>query len=156
MNSQSQKKEQKYQRLLIQLKELFQKVDNPYSRMATICAVLHHKNTHFFWTGFYMISDNAELEVICYQGPLACMRLKKNTGVCWSGINSEKAIIVDDVHSFPGHIACNPLSKSEIVIPLCKGKSIVGVLDIDSDQFAAFDQTDAEMLTKIVNLVYEQ
>jgi GAF domain-containing protein len=156
MNSNSRNKEQKYQRLLVQLEELFQKVDNPLSRMATICAVLHHKNPHFFWTGFYMLSDNGELEVTCYQGPLACMRLKKNTGVCWSGINSSKAVIVDDVHSFPGHIACNPLSKSEIVIPLQDGQRIVGVLDIDSDKLSAFDTADAEMLTKIVNLVYEQ
>lgn len=149
-------KVQKYQRLIIQLEELFVKVSNPLSRMATICAVLHHKNKHFFWTGFYMISDNGELEVSCYQGPLACMRLKKDTGVCWSSINLNKAVVVNDVHEFPGHISCNPLSKSEIVIPIIKDNKIIGVLDIDSDKIAAFDETDAEMLTNIVNLIYKQ
>ena len=151
-------KEHKYQRITDQLSELFEKVSNPLSRMATICAVLHHKHAHFFWTGFYLIADNGELEVVCYQGPLACMRLKKDIGVCWSGINEKKAIIVEDVNNFPGHIACNPLSKSEIVIPLFHADSndVVGVLDIDSNTLATFDQTDADMLTKILKLVYKQ
>lgn len=146
-------KEQKYQRLYNQIQELTKKTENKLSKMATICAVLHHKHENYFWTGFYLLTEENELEVVCYQGPLACIRLKKDTGVCWAGINTGKAIIVADVHTFPGHIACNPLSKSEIVVPLAENGKIIGILDIDSDILNAFDETDAECLTKLLSLV---
>lgn len=149
-------KEQKYQRLFNQIEELTKKVENPLSRMATICAVLHHKNEQFFWTGFYLLSDGGELEVACYQGPLACMRLKKNTGVCWAGINTGEPVVVADVHTFEGHIACNPLSKSEIVIPVYDENKVIGVLDIDSDKLNSFDHNDAVQLSSIVGLVYKK
>lgn len=146
-------KARKYERLYKQIEELVVKTENKLSKMATICAVLHHKNDMFFWTGFYLLTDSGELEVACYQGPLACIRLKKDTGVCWAGINSQNPVIVDDVHSFEGHIACNPLSKSEIVIPLFEDGKIKGVLDIDSDKLNSFDETDSEWLTKIIGLI---
>ena len=146
-------KAQKYERLYNQIKELVVKTDNKLSKMATICAVLHHKNDLFFWTGFYLLTDDGELEVACYQGPLACIRLKKDCGVCWAGINSQKPVVVADVHSFAGHIACNPLSKSEIVIPLFEDEKIKGMLDIDSDKLNSFDETDSEWLTKIIRLI---
>jgi L-methionine (R)-S-oxide reductase len=146
------KKAQKYERLYNQIQELVVKTDNKLSKMATICAVLHHKNDSFFWTGFYLLTDEGELEVACYQGPVACIRLKKDTGVCWAGIKSQKPIVVPDVHAFDGHIACNPLSKSEIVIPIFENDKIMGVLDVDSDKLNSFDETDSEWLTKIVEL----
>lgn len=146
-------KEQKYQRLYNQIQELTKKTQNELSKMATICAILHHKHDNFFWTGFYLLTAEQELEVVCYQGQLACIRLKKDTGVCWAGINTGKPILVADVHAFSGHIACNPLSKSEIVVPLTKNGKIIGVLDIDSDVLNAFDETDAECLTKMLSLV---
>jgi len=148
------KKADRYKRIIEQLLELFKPIDNPQSRMATICAVLHHKFPQFFWTGFYLISKDGELEVSTYQGPLACLRLKKDTGVCWAGINQKKTIVVENVHDFEGHIACNPLSKSEIVLPVFENGKIIGVLDIDSDSESAFDQTDAEYLEKILNLIF--
>ena len=147
-------KEEKYLRIIEQLKPLLKPVENPISRMATICAVLHHKHPNFFWTGFYMLSLKGELEVGPDQGPLACLRLKKDTGVCWSGINKGEVVIVEDVHKFEGHIACNPLSKSEIVSPLFKNEKIVGILDVDSDKINSFDMTDAKFLTKLMELVY--
>jgi len=90
-----------------------------------------------------------------YQGSLACIRLKKDTGVCWAGINRAETVIVPNVHAFPGHIACDSRSKSEIVVPL-KDRSgiIMGVLDVDSKELASFDETDALWLQKITNLVY--
>lgn len=148
------KKAEKYERIINQLSPLFKSVKNPESRIATICAVLHHKFPKFFWTGFYFLTDESELEVGSYQGPLACLRLKKDTGVCWAGINKKQTIIVDDVHNFEGHIACNPLSKSEIVVPLIRNKVIIGVLDVDSDKDSAFDKIDAEYLEKILELIY--
>lgn len=122
--------------------------------MATIVAVLHHKMEHFFWTGFYLLHDG-RLQVGPYQGSLACIDLKKDTGVCWAGINRGETVVVDDVHAFPGHIACDSRSNSEIVVPLRNAMGeIVGVLDVDSTQHAAFDIIDAEWLEKICSLVH--
>ena len=137
-----------------QLKDLLVKSDDPDARMSTIVAVLHHKMETFFWTGFYCLKDG-ELIVKTYQGPVACQVLKKNTGVCWAGINQGKTIIVPDVQQFPGHISCDSRSKSEIVVPLKDHSNrIIGVLDVDSTMLNAFDQTDAEYLEKIIALIF--
>jgi GAF domain-containing protein len=122
--------------------------------MATIVAVLHHKMDYFFWTGFYLLQDG-KLQVGPYQGSLACINLAKDTGICWAAINSKKTLVVNDVEAFPGHIACDSRSKSEIVIPLkdIRG-SIVGVMDVDSSIHDSFDDVDAEWLKNIVSLVY--
>lgn len=151
MNS---KKQGRYQRIYNQIKELTQPVKNPISRMSTISALLHHKLDYFFWTGFYLL-DNGNLHVGPYQGPLACLRLKVNTGVCWGAINDANTLVVPDVHKFPGHIACSSATNSEIVVPLknSEGK-IVGCLDVDSKGQNSFDDTDAEWLEKICELVY--
>ena len=152
----SQKKKGRYLRIYRQLKDLLEKTGDNDARMATIVAVLHHKMETFFWTGFYCLQDG-ELIVKTYQGPVACQVLEKNTGVCWAGINQEKTIIVPDVHKFPGHIACDSRSKSEIVIPVKDTKDrIIGVLDIDSSLLNAFDQTDAENLERIVDLILQK
>ncbi len=148
------KKEARYQRLYAQIQELLQKSNNPISAMATIVAVLHHKMDYFFWTGFYILQDG-KLQVGPYQGSLACIDLKADTGVCWAGLNAGKSLIVDDVHQFPGHIACDSRSNSEIVVPLYTPEGhISGVLDVDSESKAAFDKTDAHWLEKILALVY--
>ena len=121
--------------------------------MATIVALLHHKMKGIFWTGFYLL-DDGELIVGPYQGPLACILLKKDTGVCWAGINRGETVIVPDVHKFPGHIACDSRSNSEIVVPLRdRSGNIIGVLDVDSTEFNTFDEVDAEWLEKILTLV---
>lgn len=148
------KKQARYQRLYEQMAGLMIKTQDPYARMATIVAVLHHKMENFFWTGFYILKSGI-LTVQNYQGPLACQILEKNSGVCWSSINEQKTLVVPDVHQFPGHIACDARSKSEIVVPVRKSDGeIIGVLDVDSDTLGSFDATDAEWLEKIVNLIY--
>jgi GAF domain-containing protein len=146
------KKAGRYSRILEQLEELLQDRPNLTARMSTIVAVLHHKMDYFFWTGFYLL-DNGELIVGPYQGSLACIKLKKDTGVCWAGINQAETVVVPDVHHFPGHIACDSRSNSEIVVPLrdFEGK-ILGVLDVDSKEFNSFDEVDAEWLEKILKL----
>jgi GAF domain-containing protein len=143
----------RYDRLLSQLTELLQKSSDPTAQMATVAAVLYQKMDHYFWCGFYRIVAG-ELVVGPYQGPVACQVLKKNIGVCWAGINEAKTIVVPDVHAFPGHIACDSRSKSEIVVPI-KNMSgeVIGVLDVDSDELNAFDRVDAEYLEKIVTLI---
>ena len=149
------KKENRYNRLYIQIKELIDKSsNNPMSNMATIIAVLHHKMDYFFWTGFYQLVDG-KLQVGPYQGSLACIDLKKDTGVCWAGINGGNTVVVPDVHNFPGHIACDGRSASEIVVPLKnRDGDIVGVFDVDSSELNSFDEVDATWLEKIVSLVY--
>jgi L-methionine (R)-S-oxide reductase len=148
------KKDGRYNRVYQQLVGLIDKSNDPYARMATISSVLHHKMDHFFWTGFYLLTSDGRLVVRNYQGPIACMELKKNTGVCWASVQQEKTIVVPDVHQFPGHIACDSRSNSEIVVPLRNNEgSVVGVLDIDSTLLANFDEIDARWLEKIVELI---
>jgi len=149
-----EKKRNRYNRLFQQLEELLKPHNNPTAAMATIVAVLHHKMDYFFWTGFYLL-QNGELIVGPYQGPVACILLKKDTGVCWAGINQKEPIIVPDVHKFPGHIACDSRSNSEIVVPLKNNAGeIIGVLDVDSKKLNSFDQVDQVGLEKILTLIY--
>ncbi len=148
-------KADRYGRMYLQIKKLVRPHDNPLSTMSTIIAVLHHKMNTFFWTGFYLLQENGELLVGPYQGTLACIKLQKNTGVCWAAINNVETEIVADVHKFPGHIACDTASKSEIVVPLKdKAGNIIGVLDVDSTELNSFDETDREGLEKIVSLIF--
>jgi L-methionine (R)-S-oxide reductase len=148
------KKTGRYERLYTQIEALMHKCDNPTSRMATIAAVLHHKMENFFWTGFYLLNDGT-LQVGPYQGPVACQELEKNKGVCWAGINSAKTVVVEDVHQFPDHIACDSRSNSEIVVPVKnKAGKIIGVLDVDSKELGSFDDADAVGLERIVNLLF--
>jgi L-methionine (R)-S-oxide reductase len=143
----------RYARIHAQLEQLLLKTKNKTSRLASIAALLHHKMPHFFWTGFYLLSEG-KLVVGPYQGSLACPVLEKNKGVCWAGILRRQPVIVPDVHHFPGHIACDSRSNSEIVVPLFDEKGEVwGVLDVDSRAFDAFKEIDREWLEKIVALI---
>ena len=102
----------------------------------------------FFWVGFYLVK-NEELVLGPFQGPIACTRIQKGRGVCGTAWETKQTIIVDDVTTFPGHIACSARSKSEIVVPLIKNNDVIGVLDIDSDALATFDATDAQNLNRL-------
>ncbi len=148
------KKEGRYQRLFKQIKDLIDKSsNNSLSNMATINAVLHHKMDYYFWTGFYLLQEG-KLQVGPYQGSLACINLAKDTGVCWAAINQQKVMVVEDVENFPGHIACDSRSKSEIVIPLYdKEGKIYGVMDVDSAETGSFDEIDAKWLEQITELL---
>ncbi len=154
MKTARERKEDRYYRIFLQLKELLQKSPNTTVRMSTMAAVLQHKMDGTLWTGFYLL-DDGNLVVGPYQGPLACQVLEKNRGVCWAAINNQKTIVVPDVHKFPGHIACDSRSRSEIVVPLIdETDHITGVLDIDSHIPDHFDDTDARNLEMIANLIY--
>ncbi len=151
----TKKKNNRYERIYNQLKDLLPKTNDTLARLSSIAAVLHHKIDYFFWTGYYFLK-NGELVVGPYQGPVACQELEKGTGVCWTGINNKEAVIVPNVEKFPGHIACDSRSKSEIVVPVRdRNNEIIGVLDIDSKELDSFDDTDREWLEKILKLVYE-
>lgn len=144
----------RYRRLHEQLSALFVKTDDPVARMATACAVLHHKLPHFFWTGFYRLQDG-KLVVGPYQGPLACSVLPGPDGVCWAAVTCGASVLVPDVHAFPGHVACDARSRSEIVVPVRDADgAVVAVLDVDSDRPEAFSEADREGLEAIVALLY--
>lgn len=143
----------RYKRILLQLNQLFQNREDRLSRMATINALLYHKMEGFFWVGFYLLK-NDHLVVGPYQGPLACMELDKNKGVCWKAVISEQPVLVPDVTKFPGHIACDSRSKSEIAIPVKDKRGLItGVLDIDSNYINNFDVIDTDQLQIMVNLL---
>lgn len=149
------KKAGRYQRIYDQLDELTRKSNDPIARMATICAVLHHKMDYFFWTGFYILRNQEKLVVGPYQGPLACQELEARKGVCWAAVDRSEAVVVDDVHSFPGHVACDSRSLSEITIPVKDRQGeIKAVFDVDSDKSASFSETDSKYLTQIIALIY--
>jgi L-methionine (R)-S-oxide reductase len=148
------KKEGRYGRIYKQLSELVLKSNNASARMATIIAVLHHKMDYFFWTGFYLI-DDGKMTVNIYQGPVACQILEKDKGVCWAAYNKKETVVVEDVHRFPDHIACDSRSNSEIVVPFKNASGeIIGVLDVDSSEKSSFSGVDARWLERILELVF--
>ena len=154
MNRDVEAKRNRYGRIEVQLADLFLKTKNPVARMATAAALIHAKVGGLLWTGWYLL-DGEDLLVGPYQGPVACLVLTRHTGVCWASIDRGETVIVPDVHAFPGHIACDSRSRSEIVVPLRdKAGSLTGVLDIDSAKPAHFDTNDGEMLERIVGMIH--
>lgn len=148
------KKAGRYQRIISQLEGLLTKTSDPVARMATISAVLSHKFDYFFWCGFYFL-HNDKMIVGPYQGPVACQVLQ-GAGVCLTAVEQNKSIIVPDVHKFPGHIACDSRSNSEIVVPVRDHKgNIMAVLDVDSVTLNSFDETDRTYLETITSFVYQ-
>lgn len=146
----------RYDRLRDQIAELIAKTDDPVAHRATATAVLHHKVPGVSWTGFYMLKDG-ELVVDAYQGPVACLVLARHIGVCWAALDRRETMVVDDVHAFPGHIACDSRSRSEVVIPIVdRAGEPIGVLDVDSRNEAHFDSVDAAGYESVVRMLEER
>jgi L-methionine (R)-S-oxide reductase len=145
-------KEEKYISLLPQLKALVEGEEDLIANLANITAVI--KQTFgYFWVGFYLVKNN-QLVLGPFQGTLACTRIALGKGVCGTAWKDAETIIVDDVDKFPGHIACSSASKSEIVVPIFNHqKEVIGVLDVDDDVYATFDETDKVYLEKVAVLV---
>jgi GAF domain-containing protein len=138
-------KEEKYRSLIPQIRMLVADEPDLIANLANIAAAFK-QTFNFFWVGFYLIQAN-ELVLGPFQGPPACTRIRYAKGVCGTAWKERKIMLVPDVHQFPGHIACNSASRSEIVVPLYdKKEEIRGVLDIDSDELSAFDAIDAYYL----------
>jgi len=144
-------KEEIYQSLLPQIRELTRNEQDLIANLANISTVLKQA-FGFFWVGFYLVKES-ELVLGPFQGPVACSRIPLGKGVCGTAWKEQQTIIVPDVKQFPGHIACSNESKSEIVVPLFNNGEIIGVLDIDSDRLNTFDETDVKYLEKIVELI---
>lgn len=144
-------KEEKYRSILPQIQALLAGETDSIANLANVCAALKEQ-FGWFWVGFYLIKDG-ELVLGPFQGPVACTRIKKGKGVCGSSWEQEKILIVPNVDEFPGHIACASASKSEIVLPLIHKGEIIGVLDVDSEHLAHFDEIDAKYLAEILSLL---
>ena len=120
--------------------------------MATINSVLAHRFPHFYWTGFYRVCGN-RLAVGPYIGTVGCLQIELGRGVCGTAAARRESVIVPDVNAFPGHIACDPNSRSEIVVPVFGPEGeLIAVLDVDSDRLDAFDEEDRRGLERIVGL----
>ncbi|MEK6374620.1 MAG: GAF domain-containing protein [Acidobacteriota bacterium] len=120
--------------------------------MATVNSVLANRFDHYFWTGFYRVCGD-RLVVGPYIGTVGCLQIEFGRGVCGVVAQERKTLIVPDVHQFPGHIACDPNSKSEIVVPVFDRDGVlIAVLDVDSDRLDAFDEEDQRGLERIVAL----
>jgi len=143
-----------YDEAIRELQVRFLESSLPMARMATATAVLHSRLKHFFWTGFYLLEDG-QLTVGPYQGSPACVVLEPHRGVCWAGIDRGVPVVVPDVRQFEDHIECDGRANSEIVVPLRDpAGAIVGVLDVDSADFDAFDEVDAAMLQEVLAMIY--
>lgn len=157
LNIVSGSKQEKYISITQQIEALITGEPDLTANLANIAAALKEQ-FGWFWVGFYLVKENAntghsELVLGPFQGPVACTRIAKGRGVCGTSWANEKTIIVPDVEKFPGHIACSSASKSEIVVPIFNGTSVVGVLDVDSELLDQFDTVDQQYLEAIVALI---
>ena len=144
-------REEQYLEIIPQIAALIESEPDLIANLANVTAALKQQ-FDWLWIGFYLVKEN-ELVLGPFQGPIACTRIQKGRGVCGKAWEQMKTIIVQDVNSFPGHITCSSLSKSEIVLPLFRDNRVVAVLDIDHSQYAAFDSTDELFLTEIISLI---
>jgi GAF domain-containing protein len=144
-------KEQKYELLYRQAVAMLDSESDVVANMANLAAMIHH-TFGFWWTGFYRVVGE-ELVLGPFQGPIACTRIAYGRGVCGTSWQRRETIVVPDVEQFPGHIACSSLSRSEIVVPIYDGDSVVAVLDIDSEHLATFDDVDRVWLERMVLLL---
>ena len=147
----STSKKEQYESLLPQIAALITGETDQVANLANISAALKEQ-FGWFWVGFYLVK-HGELVLGPFQGPVACTRIAKGKGVCGSAWAQAKTLVVPDVETFPGHIACSSLSRSEIVVPIFKGDEVAGVLDVDSELLDQFDATDAYYLEQLVKLV---
>ena len=141
----------RYEQFLQQVKPCIEGETYEVSLLANVSAALKEV-FGFFWVGFYLVRDN-QLILGPFQGSMACSIIKYGKGVCGTAWEENTTQVVPDVDQFPGHIACSSLSRSEIVVPLSVDDEVKGVLDIDSDQLATFDETDKYYLEQLVSLI---
>jgi L-methionine (R)-S-oxide reductase len=146
-------KSERYAELAEEIASVLAGEPNATARMATVAAMLAQSFERFFWTGFYLVDADRPQELVVgpYQGTLGCLRIAFGRGVCGTTAAERRTLIVPDVDAFPGHIACDSRSKSEIVVPVFgRNGRLLGVLDVDSAEPAAFDETDARWLERIL------
>ncbi len=144
-------KDDQYKSLLPQIKGLLDGETDLIANLANITAALKEQ-FGWLWVGFYLVKGD-ELVLGPFQGPVACTRIRKGRGVCGTSWAEAKTLVVPDVEKFPGHIACSSLSRSEIVVPVIRNNQVVAVLDVDSEQFGNYDETDKHWLEQVITLI---
>ena len=144
-----------YRELNAQLAALFADETDALANAANMCAVLYHGLPQLNWVGFYFLQGN-ELVLGPFQGKVACVRIALGRGVCGTAAQRRETVVVPDVHAFPGHIACDAASRSEIVVPLLQNGRLLGVLDVDSPELARFDPEDRDGLNASCRLLLEK
>ncbi len=146
-------KKERYKETAKEIAAVIDGEPNVIARMATVSNILHHAFDHYFWTGFYLVDPEKPEELVIgpYQGTMGCLRIPFGKGVCGAAAAQLKTQRIEDVHAFPGHIACDARSQSEIVVPVVDRKgALIAVLDVDSDQKAMFDEIDQQALEAII------
>lgn len=145
-----------YDRVSREILSVLEGEANNVARMATISCLLHEAFEARIWTGFYCVDPQKPEELVVgpYQGTLGCLRIPFGKGVCGVAAATGQTQIVADVHDFPGHIACDSRSVSEIVVPVFEKDALIAVLDIDSGEPAMFDETDGEKLECLVRAIF--
>lgn len=141
-----------YRLISTQIQGLTDGISDLVANLANVSALLNQALTDINWVGFYLIKDG-RLILGPFQGKPACVEIQIGCGVCGTAVEKDEIILVEDVHEFPGHIACDSASRSEIVLPIHKDEEVIGVLDIDSPLIARFDEEDREGLSRVVQML---
>ncbi|OFX01253.1 MAG: diguanylate phosphodiesterase [Alphaproteobacteria bacterium RIFCSPHIGHO2_12_FULL_63_12] len=147
------KKSSLYREVAAEIAAVLDGESNLIARMATVSNILHHAFDHYYWTGFYLVDPERPRELVIgpYQGTLGCLRIPFDKGVCGACATRRESLVVKDVHEFPGHIACDSRSESEIVVPVIdRTGALIAVFDVDSDRTAQFDDDDRKGLEAIL------
>src|SRR6267378_1823542 len=152
--SRSTSKSELYDQLAAQLSSLLAGEHDLIANLANFSSLIFHSLPDLNWAGFYFLKDD-ELVLGPFQGRPACVRIAMGKGVCGTAASTRLTTIVPNVHEFPGHIACDSASNSEIVVPLIKGDQLIGVLDLDSPIDGRFDNEDANGLNRLVSVFVE-
>lgn len=147
-------KTDQYRQLHAQVRSLFEGETDGLANAANLSALLYETLPALNWVGFYL-RRGRELVLGPFQGKVACVRIALGRGVCGAAAERRETILVPDVHQFPGHIACDAASRSEVVVPLLRGEQLLGVLDLDSPEPARFDHDDARGLGALVALLLQ-
>lgn len=150
-------KASRYEQVALEIRAVLENEPNLIARMATVTAMLVATFEHYYWAGFYLVDPNKpdELVVGPYQGTMGCLRISFDRGVCGAAAKTGRTQLIPDVHAFPGHIACDSKSASEIVVPVHqRDGTLLGVFDVDSDRPAAFDAIDQHWLEAIINATF--
>jgi GAF domain-containing protein len=143
-----------YREVFVELQSVLAGLGDPIAAMASSACILHAKIPYSSWTGFYRVVAPGLMRVGPYQGPLGCLEIAFDRGVCGTAARERRTQVVPDVHAFPGHIACDSATRSEIVVPIFDPDGeLAAVLDLDSHAPASFDEVDREELEKIAGLL---
>jgi L-methionine (R)-S-oxide reductase len=147
--------DEQYQLLVKQIKSLLRKEDNLITNLSNFTAALKQTFDKISWVGFYLF-DGTKLYLGPFQGKVACTEIQIGRGVCGTSAQKKEIVIVPDVDKFPGHIACDVESRSEIVVPIIKDGNLFGVLDLDSTEYNSFNETDKNYLEELVNFLSKE